>query len=323
VESRRLFARRLTVIGVAAVMVVTALLLFATWREARPLSAAQQQQAQQQFDQAQKDWQLHGEEYKKQCETDWKAQPDPKPAMAEFCQVMEPKLENFGKPKTVFAELMPSLLLGSSYLLAFAAFVMGASFVGAEFSSGAIGNWLTFEPRRLRVYGSKLVAAALGMAPLAVVVLAVLTAGTWLIVQHYGIVDGTTGKVWGDLAGTAGRSVAATAGAGALGGVVALLLRHTAAAIGVAMGYLVLVEGLFARALLNFQPWLGKTNFEAWIAHGTSYYVEKCQTMSDGNYNCNQVEKTLSFEHGAWYLGILAVVLVAAGALVFNRRDVN
>jgi ABC-2 type transport system permease protein len=45
--------------------------------------------------------------------------------------------------------------------------------------------------------------------------------------------------------------------------------------------------------------------------------------MSDGNYNCNQVEKTLSFEHGAWYLGILAVVLVAAGALVFNRRDVN
>ena len=46
VESRRLFARRLTVIGVAAVLVITAFLLFATWREARPLSAAQQVQAQ-------------------------------------------------------------------------------------------------------------------------------------------------------------------------------------------------------------------------------------------------------------------------------------
>jgi ABC-2 type transport system permease protein len=45
--------------------------------------------------------------------------------------------------------------------------------------------------------------------------------------------------------------------------------------------------------------------------------------MSDGNYNCNRVEKMLSFEHGVWYLGIFAVVLVAVGALVFNRRDVN
>jgi ABC-2 type transport system permease protein len=323
VESRRLFARRLTVIGVAAVLVVTAFLLFATWREARPPSAAQQVQAQQQFEQAQKDWQLHGAEYMKQCETNWKAEPDPKPVLADFCQVMEPKLDQFGKPKTVFAELMPNLLLGSSYLLAFVAFVIGASFVGAEFSSGAIGNWLTFEPRRLRVYGSKLIAAALGMVPLAVVVLAVLTAGTWLIVRHYGTVDSTTGKVWGDLAGTAGRSVALTAGAGALGGVAALLLRHTAAAIGVAMGYLVLVEGVFGGFLMKFQPWLVKANFDAWIAHGTSYYVEVCQTMSEGGYNCNRVEKTLSFEHGAWYLGILAVVLVAVGALVFNRRDVN
>ena len=323
VESRRLFARRLTVIGVAAVLVITAFLLFATWREARPLSAAQQQQAQQQFDQAQKDWQLHGDEVMKECEANWKAQPDPKPVLADFCQGMEPKLDQFGKPRTVFAELMPNLLLGLSYLLAFAAFVIGASFVGAEFSSGAIGNWLTFEPRRLRVYGSKLVAAALGMAPLAVVVLAVLTAGTWIIIRHYGTVDSTTGKVWGDLAGTAGRSVALTAAAGALGGVVALLLRHTAAAIGVAMGYLVLIEGVFGGFLMNFQPWLVKANFDAWIAHGASYYVQECKTMPDGGYSCNQVEKMLSFEHGAWYLGILAVVLVAVGALVFNRRDVN
>jgi ABC-2 type transport system permease protein len=323
VESRRLFARRLTVIGVGAVLVITAFLLFATGRDARPLSAAQQQQAQQMFEQAQKDWQLHGEEYMSQCEANWKAEPDPKPVLADFCQVMEPNLDQFGKPRTVFAELMPNLLLGSSYLLAFAAFLIGASFVGAEFSSGAIGNWLTFEPRRLRVYGSKLIAAAVGMAPLAVVVLAVLTAGTWMIIRHYGTVDSTTGKVWGDLAATAGRSVALTAAAGALGGVFALLLRHTAAAIGVAMGYLVLIEGVFGGFLVKFQPWLVKANFDAWIKHGTTYSVQECQPMAEGGYNCNQVEKVLSFEHGAWYLGVLAVVLVAAGALVFNRRDVT
>ena len=62
-------------------------------------------------------------------------------------------------------EVMPNILLGGSYLLAFVAFLLGPSFVGAEFSSGSIGNWLTFEPRRLRVYGSKLIAAGAGMLP--------------------------------------------------------------------------------------------------------------------------------------------------------------
>ena len=37
----------------------------------------------------------------------------------------------------------------------------------------------------------------------------------------------------------------------------------------------------------------------------------------------NSIEKTLSFEHGAWYLGILTVVLVLLGGAVFYRRDVN
>ena len=41
-------------------------------------------------------------------------------------------------------------------LLALAALVLGAGFAASEFSTGSIGTWLTFEPRRLRVYGSKL-----------------------------------------------------------------------------------------------------------------------------------------------------------------------
>jgi ABC-2 type transport system permease protein len=207
--------------------------------------------------------------------------------------------------------------------VAFAAFLIGASFVGAEFSSGAIGNWLTFEPRRLRVYAGKLVAAAAGMAPLAVVVLTVVVGGTWLIVGYYGSTAGTTAKVWGDLAGTAGRTVVLTAAAGALGGVAALLLRHTAAAIGVAMAYLVVVEGMFGGFLAGHQPWLVKLNLDAWVAHGAKYYVNICEGSPDGMYNCSDSEKVLSFAHGATYLGIIAAVLIVGGALVFNRRDIN
>jgi ABC-2 type transport system permease protein len=265
----------------------------------------------------------HADEDRARCQEDWQKQPDPKPTLEEFCSYPEPTIDQFGKPRMVFAEAMPELLLGSSYLLVFAAFLIGASFVGAEFSTGAIGNWLTFEPRRLRVYGSKLLAAAIGFVPVAVAVLAIMLLGTYLIVAQLGDTSGTTGKVWGDLIAMGGRAILLIAVGASLGGVVGLLLRHTAAAIGVAMGYLVLVEGVFAGFLNKAQPWLVKLNFDAFVRHDTTYYLNECSTGDDGNYMCTSIEKTLSFEHGAWYLGILAVVLVLIGGAVFYRRDVN
>ncbi len=323
VELRRLVARRLVMLGVVAVLGVTVLMLAATWWNSRPLSAAEQQNVKVQFESAHADWVKNHDKYDKECRDSYADQPEPKPPVEDMCTYTEPKLEEWGKPQTVFTELMPTLLQGSSYLLAFAAFLIGASFVGAEFSSGSIGNWLTFEPRRMRVYGSKLVAVAIGMVPVAVVTLALLLAGTYLIVSQMGVTTGTTGKVWGNLLETSGRTVVLAAVAGALGGVLALLLRHTAAAIGVIMGYVVLVEGIFGSVLVSAQPWLARLNFDAWVLHGTKYWVDKCTTGNDGSYNCESIEKTLSFEHGAWYLGIGAVVLIALGAFVFNRRDVT
>jgi ABC-2 type transport system permease protein len=323
VELRRLMARRLTAVGLAGLFLITILLLVATWFDARPLSAVEQQQAQQQYEMAHKDWVEHAQEIRTQCEADWKTQPDPKPKLEEMCVYSEPKPEDFGKPPTVFAQIMPELLQGSSYFLAFAAFLIGASFLGAEFSSGAIGNWLTFEPRRLRVYGSKLLAAATGFVPIAAVVLAVILFGTFLIVDKLGDTASTTGKVWGDLSAIGGRAVLTTALAAALGSVVGLLLRHTAAAIGVVMAYLVLAEGVFAAFLEKAQPWLVKLNFDAFVRHGAQYSVTECKTGSDGSYICDYVQKTLSFEHGAWYLAIFTVVVVLLGGWVFHRRDVN
>ncbi|MET9314571.1 ABC transporter permease subunit [Kribbella sp. NPDC003505] len=323
VELRRLTARRLTVIGLAGLFLITILLLVATWFDARPLSAAEQQRAQQQFEIAHHEWVEHADETRKQCEADWKTQPDPKPKLEDMCAYPEPRLEDFGKPKTVFSQITPELLRGSSYFLAFAGFLIGASFLGAEFRSGAIGNWLTFEPRRLRVYGSKLLAAATGFVPVAAVVLAVVLFGTFLIVDKLGDTAGTTGKVWGDLAAIGGRAVVTTALAAALGCVVGLLLRHTAAAIGVVMAYLVLAEGVFAAFLEKAQPWLVKLNFDAFVRHDTQYYVTECKAGGDGSYACDYVQKTLSFEHGAWYLAALTAVVVLLGAWVFNRRDVN
>lgn len=318
VEFRRLFARRLTLIGTAAAVLITGLLLFAVWRDTAPLSELEQRQAQQAYDDARAEWQLTGEQQIKDCRQE---QTQTLPDGTSVCDHLEPQPDQFGKPRAVFAQTAPDYLLGVSFLLAFAGFVIGAGFIGAEFSTGSIGNWLTFEPRRLRVYASKLIAAGGGQIPMAAALVVAMLVGSWLIVRHH---DGTTaGTSWGDLAGTGARGVgltvvAAVAGVG-LGG----LLRHTAAALGIAMGYLVIVEGVFGGFAEKFQPWLLNVNFQSWVKHGTTYYANQCETLSDSSYSCNGIEKELSFAHSATYLGILVVALLVVGALVFRRRDVT
>ncbi|MFK4084369.1 ABC transporter permease [Kribbella sp. NPDC020789] len=320
VELRRLTARRITMIGVAGVVLITAFLLFVTWREARPLSDLEQQQAKTQFEQAHKDWAQYHERNESECRKNWDENANPGVSVDEACVSPEPKPEDYGKPQAVFAQLIPNLLQGASYFLLFAAFLIGASFVAAEFSSGAIGNWLTFEPRRLRVYGSKITAAGLWFVPLAVLVTATITLGAYLITAHLGSTAGTN---WNHTTSTALRVVLTTAMGAVLGAVVGLVLRHTAAAIGLVMGYIVLVEGVFASFLQTAQPWLLGKNFDAFVLHDTTYYLNQCTTQPDGNYICNTLEKTLTFEHGAWYLALLTLTLLTTGALTFHRRDVN
>ena len=237
---------------------------------------------------------------------------DPKAVFG--CDQMEPKWANWGKPVAKFTEMMPTILSGGSLLLAFVGFLIGAGFVAAEFSSGSMANWLTFEPRRMRVYASKLGAAGLGLIPVTVALLGLLTAGAWLIVGHFASTAGTTAKVWGDLALMGGRAVALAVAAAVAGAAMGVLLRHTAAVLGIAVGYLVLVEGVFGQALQGARPWLLQLNFNAWLQHGAKYYPLVCKTDGQGNYSCQGVETLLTFGHSSTYLGILVVLILGLAA---------
>jgi ABC-2 type transport system permease protein len=324
VELRRLLSRRLTFIAVLGALAITGLMLFTAVEQAKPLSAEVLASQQAGLEQAQREWKVSGEEQVKGC---LEMQADTRksdPNANAGCDQLEPKLENMGgKPVAKFNEMMPQLMVGGAYLLAFVGFVVGAGFVSAEFSSGSMANWLTFEPRRLRVYTSKLAAAGLGLIPVMAAVLGLLTAGVWLIVDHYASTAGTTAKVWGDLGGMAGRSVALAAAAAVLGAASGVLLRHTAAVLGIAIGYLVLVEGIFGQALQGARPWLLQLNFQGWLQHGTTYSVQSCTTDALGNYGCQGVERFLSFGYSAAYLGVLVVFVVGLAALVFRHRDVS
>lgn len=323
VELRRLGARRLTAIVFVGTLVVVGLMLFGIAQDAKPLPAAQLAAQRVQFEEAHRDWVANGVQQRQDC-LDSQTEARKTDATADFgCDSMEPTWASWGKPQTVFHQVMPDVLRGSSYLLAFVGFLVGAGFVAAEFSSGAIGNWLTFEPRRTRVYASKLVAPAAGLVPLSIIVLGVLTGGVWLIAGHYGSTAGTTSQTWADLAGTAGRIVALTSAGGVLGAATGFLLRHTAAALGLAMGYLVLVEGIFSGTLQSVQTWLVKLNFDAWVQHGTSYFINACTSDDSGNYVCSSVSRHLGFGPASAYLAVALAAVVVLAAVLFRRRDVR
>ena len=121
----------------------------------------------------------------------------------------------------------------------------------------------------------------------------------------------------------AARSVVLVMAAAVAGAAMGALLRHTAAVVGVALGYLVLIEVVFRNALQGAQPWMLQLNFEGWLKHGTKYFINTCTTDSQGNYNCAGLEKLVSFGHSSSYLGLLLAFVIGVAAFAFRRRDVN
>lgn len=323
VELRRLFSRRLTSIALLGALVVTGLLLFGAYQQAKPLSGQQLAFQRAQFDQAHQSWELNGVQQFKECQKQQAIAQQSNPKVDYRCNDMEPKWENWGKQKVQFADLLRTSLLSWSYLIAFIFFLLGAGFVAAEFSSGSMGNWLTFEPRRTRVYFSKLAAVGVGMIPVVLALLGLLTASVWWVCVRFGSTTGTTSKMWSDLTWMVSRSTLFAIIAAVVGAALGTLLRNTAAVIGIAMGYLVIIEIVFRRVLQGAQPWMLQLNMEGWLQHGTKYYINKCATDSLGNYRCDGVEKLLRFGHSSAYLGLLIVLVVGLSAMVFQRRDVN
>jgi ABC-2 type transport system permease protein len=322
VELRRLFSRRLVVLAMAGAVAVSALLLFGVWQSSQPMSAEARAQASAQYEQARAEWEENGEEMMAQCREDEERESEASGQDVDFrCEDMEPREEWFLFTAPPLQESLPGVLTGASYQVLFLAFLVGATFTAAEVSTGSLSNWLTFEPRRTRVYGSKLLAAAIGVLPVTAVLLAAVVAGAWGIADSFGLADQMTARHWSDTGATALRILALSALVATVAAALGFLLRHTAAVLGVAVGYVVVVELMLQGFLGRFQPWMVVKNIEGWVERGATYYVNACTTDANGTV-CEFTEKSLAFGHSVTYVLALAVLLVLAGAVVFRRRDV-
>jgi hypothetical protein len=151
---------------------------------------------------------------------------------------------------------------GTTAPLALAAWVVGASFVGAEWHAGTMAMTLTWEPRRTRLLLAKLVAVVVFAFVATVVAQALLglalTPGALrsppdplLTICPDCVSEGAS---LGAAAAIVLRGAALSSVLAALGFALASVGRNTAASVGVGFGYLLVVEGLLAGLVSWLRP---------------------------------------------------------------------
>lgn len=233
-------------------------------------------------------------------------------------------INNFiDKPMFNLASNGPDGLLLLGFAGAAVAFLLGATFVGAEWSSRSLVAQLFWAPRRLRVMGAKL--AVLSGA--AVVFGGLLqTAGyvenRWLASSRGSTV--VPKGFWGDYWAMAGRGVLFTLVAALVGFALANAIRNTAAALGIGFVYFAIVESVIRAFKPAWQQWLFTDNAVAFVTQEKyTIYREGLHRDETGRLVQGSYEQVVTHAHAGMVLATVAAVLVAIGVILFAKRDLN
>jgi ABC-2 type transport system permease protein len=316
VELDRFRSRRAVVLVLLAGLVIVAWMAFSTLHRTRPASATEIEGAKQQAAQAQE-----------QAQQDYLAcQKDPESYMgpgttADMCQPYTPRYQDFlPHSQLILEEERGDTGKGAIVLLAGLAIIIGATFAGADWSTGSMSNQLLFRPRRIPMWAAKAVAVTFGVTVVAAIVLAALW-GTYLLAADVrGIGHGPT--FLHDLSFQVLRGLGLIAG-GALGGyALTMALRSTVGTLAALFAYSVGGEALIAN--LPFHKvglWSLSNNVFGWLDDGTQVYDDSIRCAPDPNTPCIQTY-VVTLAHGATYLGATLLVVVLLSIVLFRRRDV-
>ncbi|GIF65048.1 hypothetical protein Ais01nite_30830 [Asanoa ishikariensis] len=331
-EVRRLFKRRVTRIFLAITLVGLAIFPIAFTISSHANSPESRATAQAQADQAYQQAQLEFERTTAECEAakargetglddrygpncgaDWGPRPEYYPA-----EQFMPYEFNFQD------EFAPSLAVLSA-ILALAAFVIGASFVGAEWSTGGMMNLLLWRPRRVPVLFTKLGVLVGSMLGLTAVLGALWTAAFWSIGRYDGNLGKLTAGVWQSLGLTGLRGVTMVLLAATVGFCLASIGRHTAMALGVGIGAVVVSEiGLriaFELLQVRFSDrYVLSTYLVAWFDKSMTITDWRACQYAQGS--CEPPEYVVTWQHASVLLGAVLVLSVFGAVWSMRRRDV-
>jgi len=318
-EVSRLWSRRLTWVAMVVLLLAVAGLQVAVLQSVRPLTAAELAQGQAQYEEAKQQYDVEAE-VRAEEQQDCLDQGNP----PDVCSFEGPSPEDFA-PRFVieFSDVAPVVLTVMVFAVTLGFLFLGASFIGAEYSSGALANWMSFIPQRGQVFSSKLIALVLSAALVSAAVSA-LTLGVAVVIAR---AVGARVSGVGRLAELGGRGVVVAVIGAVLGFTLAMLTRHTIAAAGMLLGTL-LVSYIFniltfaIPSLQGIKPWLPEVNLQAFLNHGYQYETYDTAITESGS-EPQVVQHTISFAHGAGYWGVVLTVFIVGTFLLFRRRDIN
>ncbi|MEV6969069.1 ABC transporter permease subunit [Hamadaea sp. NPDC051192] len=324
-ERRRLHKRRVTQVMLVVGLLILGLIATGTWFSNQKVSdatrASAAAQAQHDFEQNEKDW---NDRFKQMCEEDVKAGRAPEGA----CQGPRPEdfRAEYYMPSTFdFKSSFREMIMVWAMILAFVALVIGASSIGAEWSSGSMMNLLTWQPRRVRVLGTKLGVLVASLIGWAIVVGALWTAAMWVTAVYRGTTAGMTSGTWQSFGLTGLRGLGVVAAGAIFGFVLASLGRRTAVAMGVLIALIVVTQFgltiLLFMAKVRYPELFFVGNYlQAWMDGSVTLYDQNSCVYDTGI--CQPATLVLTWQKAGSIFGAGLVALVGLAMWQIRTRDV-
>ncbi|MEP6980106.1 MAG: hypothetical protein ABJA16_05020 [Nakamurella sp.] len=220
---------------------------------------------------------------------------------------------------------VPYYSLAVGVAVAMAGFILGATFIGAEWSSRNLVAWLFYEPRRLRLLGAKLLALIGAVTVLALVAQAIWLLSAQLLITQRGVPVSSLGsdadQFWPTALQESLRAALLVVPVTLLGFGLANLLRNTAAAFGVAFVFFVIVEQVAAGISPGLQPYQFTVSVAAWVTSGGITVFGDAVYDAQAGY-VSPAPIPVSNLHGGVVLMVYAAVVLGVSVWLFRRRDV-
>jgi ABC-2 type transport system permease protein len=337
-EATRFTSRRFIRVMTVLIFIIFAIVAISIAANTEPITAADRAYAEQQVQyqkEQQKQW---AEQEYQRCLTAVELGDGSFPPGYDCDEVRQkmayggPSAEQFLPTQFEFEDEIPESLMIAAAILCLFGFVVAASFVGAEWTSGGMVNLLLWRPRRLVVHTAKLGTALGGILVISVVYLGVWVGTLWLIAVTRGDPSGMGAGEWGSLGLTTLRALVLVLAASAVGFALASLGRHTAAALGIGVGYALVAE-LGALLLLDLtgsyfpERYRLSTYLAAWMLKEIRLYdyTAICAPSTVGGadvVSCEPNRLVIDLPLAGTVLGLVVAAIVALSYLSMHRRDV-